>query len=266
MVFCLWLPGVCCFLSAQERATVPETVAKARIVDSQVVDLGERSITYNLVEPPVLKPEPAPSPAPPLRQPATLTAAELEEIRVWEAKSDLFLFLSCTVFDRKVTEISWWREEGEYIIWSGIDFNHLQGIVEFETATTRYSLFLAVGEDSLDSLREWDAEVSKSGLSSTLKRPLPVLPVTISLSSQYQIVKFPKTGIEPEVKAALDDLHQYYDASGEQLARQFNESEKARIAQEEWLKANPPQPKDTTINFFPIRSSHIDTRPSGGAE
>lgn len=248
----LLLPGILVF--AQEAAPLSEVVSKARVLDSQEVDLGPRSIIYNRLETPALKPQPTPATAPTAQRQAAPTAEELAAIREWEAKTDVFLFLSCTVFDRKVTEVRWWREDGEYVVWSGIDFNYLRGILDFETDTTRYSIFLGIGDESMDSLREWNAEVDRRGLSADLKRSLPVLPVLATSPPQYRIVSNPKTGIAPEAKAAFDAIHQYFHANRERLVREFEASEEARIAHEEWLKANPPQPKDTTVNFFPIKS------------
>jgi hypothetical protein len=57
------------------------------------------------------------------------------------------------------------------------------------------------------------------------------------------------------VKAALDELHRHFDANRADLIRGFEESEARRIAHEQWLRENPPQPKDTTISFFPIQSA-----------
>lgn len=250
------------------KSGLTETVAgsETRVLDSQEVDLGPRSIIYNRLETPALKPQPTPAPAPPARRQAAPTAEELVAIRAWEAKTDVFLFLSCTVFDRKVTEVRWWREDGEYIVWSGIDFNYLRSILDFETDTTRYLIFLGIGDESMDSLREWNAEVDRRGLSADLKRSLSLLPVLSSSSPQYRIVSYPKTGIAPEAKAAFDAIHQYFNSNRERLISEFEASEQARIAHEAWLKAHPPQPKDTTINFFPIRSSYTDAQTNGGAK
>lgn len=78
--------------------------------------------------------------------------------------------------------------------------------------------------------------------------------------SQYRIVKFPPTGIDPGVTAALDALHGYYSANKAQLTNEFEEAETKRLEQEAWLREHPPVPKDSVITYFPIRSSQGGSR------
>lgn len=59
-----------------------------------------------------------------------------------------------------------------------------------------------------------------------------------------------------EALRALEEIHRYYDANYARLAREYEESETARIAHEEWQRQHPPMAKDTTINFFPIESAY----------
>lgn len=213
-------------------------VSSAQVIrDSVEVDMGTRSIFYNRIETPVLKPQPTPAPVSPATVEAELTAEELAEWAAWNAKADVYLFLSCTVFDHSVTEVRWWREDGEYVIWSGIDFNHLRGAWGLETDRSRFTLILGIGDESSE---ETGAVV-------------PKVP-----AGEYRIVGFPKTGIAPEVTAALDDLHACYMANRESFRLAFEASEAKRLEDEAWQRANPPVPKDTIIHYFPIRSSYND--------
>ena len=210
----------------------------ARVLDSVEVDLGARSLIYNRVETPTLKPQPAPAPALPEPVP---TEAELAAQRAWDAKEDVFLFLCCTVYDSTLTEIRWYREDGEYVFWSRINFNHFRGVSGFETQHARYTLIMGLGDEDSEALK--------------------AIPHPKLAFAQYQVVKFPPTGFDPQVATALDALHGYYGANKIQLARQFEEAEALRLEQEAWLRAHPPVPKDTVINYFPIRSS----RNNGGS-
>lgn len=249
---------------AQSDVEKPQrTPLRLRVLESQEVDFGNRSIFYNRVETPVLKARPKPRQAP-VEPPRAPTPEELEQIRIGESKRDVTLFLSSTVYDRDVTYVRWQREDGEYVLWSSIDFNYLRGLMTFETPESRYSVFLGIGNESRKQVEEWNAQAErdpelkayskKEGIDFRLPLPPRRIPGATPARSAYQSVSVPKTGVDPEVTRALDELHRHFDANRAQLVRDFEASEIARIAHEEWVKEHPPVPKDTTINFFPIRS------------
>lgn len=252
--------------SGQDLSPDANTKPKAvfRVLDQQVLDLGNRSIFYNRVETPVLKPQPPPALAPVSRPP---TAAELEMMRKWNAKADVSLFLSATVYDRRITEVRWWRENGEYVIWTTIDFNFLRGLCQFETSDTRYSFLLGIGNETSADIAAWNAEIDKRGLPASYKHQIPTLPSLLgaaSGNSTYKVVSTPKAGNHAAVLKAFDELHRYYDANRDRLVREYEESEAARIAQEKWNKEHPPIPQDTSINFFPIKSVQTGQPMPGG--
>lgn len=246
--------GTAGFLACSHAAAQEAPEKEFRILDQEVIKIGPRSIIYNWVETPVLKPQPKPvAPLPP-RAPS---AEELALTRQWEAKSDVSLFLSSTVFDHRVTEVRWWREGGEYVIWSDIDFNLFRGLFGIETTDTRYNFFLGIGNESSADVQEWNEAVDKQRLPANLKRQIPSLPVAVTPgASSYKVISVPKTGNHVEALKALADLHRYYDANRDRLASEYAESEAARITQEQWNKEHPPLPQNATINFFPIRSVH----------
>jgi hypothetical protein len=61
----------------------------------------------------------------------------------------------------------------------------------------------------------------------------------------------------PEAGAltAIDALHAYYNANRQTLAADFEIREAEHVERANWLKAHPPAPKDTTINFWPKKNS-----------
>lgn len=224
----------CVTLASATFAAEPGALDNPRVLESVEVDLGDRSVFYNRVKTPALKPQPKPVAQAPAAVEAEPTAEELAELAAWNAKADFMLFLSCTVYDEAVTEIHWQHEGGDYAIWSGIDFNHLRGAAGFETERARFTLFLGIGDESSES-----ANVT-----------IPGVP-----TGEYRIVSFPPGGISPEVVLAMDELHAFYNQHQEQLRQAYELSEAKRLEQEAWDRANPPVPKDTVINYFPIRSS-----------
>jgi hypothetical protein len=62
-----------------------------------------------------------------------------------------------------------------------------------------------------------------------------------------------------EALAPLDALHSYHDANRERLVTEYHQREAENAAREQWLKENPPVPKDTVINFWPKKSRNYST-------
>jgi hypothetical protein len=48
----------------------------------------------------------------------------------------------------------------------------------------------------------------------------------------------------------IQSLHDVYNRELERLRTAYEGRERARIEREEYLKPNPPQPKDITLNFW----------------
>lgn len=224
--------------------------AETEVLDRQQIQLDTRTITYDRIEAPVLQPRPAPSVIPPAPM-VPPTAAEQALIDQWLAKRHDFMFLSVTVYDNGVSVARWWRPEGEYLFWSDIDFNHVR-CSDFETSQATYSLMLGVGNDSIQSLETWNATQSVHQ-----RQAIPQLPPLNGprMGSRYKIISSPQATVDHEALQGLEDLHRYYDAHKTELIQQYQQSEAARLAQEEYLRAHPPQPKNTVIQYFPIRSS-----------
>ncbi len=55
--------------------------------------------------------------------------------------------------------------------------------------------------------------------------------------------------------AGLDALHVYFDIHRQKLIEDYQKREADRVEQEQWLKAHPPVPKDTVINFWPGKTT-----------
>ena len=232
---------------AQESSMV---VKNARILDSQVVDLGNRKITYNRIEAPALKPAPTPEAAPVAAAKEYVpTAEELAEIRHWESLRYEYLGGSATIFDGIGTEFRLWTPEGEAVALSSIDFNFLQCLWDLEREGVYYNVFFFASgyspeefAEARKSEPEWAAQFGE-------------FPKEAAGMSRFTVVSAPKGEAGEKAIQALEDIHSYFDENRKQLRAAYEESEKARIAQEEWVKAHPPTPQDTIIHFFPIRSS-----------
>jgi hypothetical protein len=231
-----------------------------RVLDSQEVDLGPRSIIYNRVVTPVLKSTPVPTPAI-VTPEAPPTAAELEEMQRLESKRYAYAFLSCTVYDHEFTEVEWY-EDGQWVSFlTTIDFHYLSQLSDFETADSLYSFFMGLGDcsrEDFEGTREAFIGENKFGFH---PRPWPfglLQRQQQTGKSAWQITA--KSPASKEVMQAIDDLHRYFDANRDNLIRECKEIEAARLAQEQWLKEHPPLPKDSVVEFFPIHSRHAPDR------
>lgn len=218
--------------------------------------MGSRSIIYNRIAAPDLLPQPAPVETSKAVEAAYVpTAEEMAAVERWQQMHQVTLFLSCTVYDDALTEVRVWHGQSETVFWTTINFHYLSQITHLETATTSYFILMGLG----DSTRE-EFERQNSGL---IERGYPELVrvwpnLTPSGESEFLITSDPAS-TPPEILQAIQDLHTHFDANREALMAGYTEREAERLAREEWLKANPPQPKDTTIEFFPIQSTHSAT-------
>jgi hypothetical protein len=231
-------------IAAAEPAKGPAQPAQARqpagnfrVLQRQVVDLGERSIIFNRVAPPA----PAKAQARATQSAASPTSGTTAEVEEPQKKFEV-LSLSATVYDHRVTELRWSHDQREYRAFSNIDFNYFCGVGEIETEDTVYMLIMGIG----DQPRENAANVP--------------LPESFSPTrSEYRLSNETESAVPLEALAAMDALHRYFDSHRARLIEEHAKREAQRIAREEWLKAHPPVPKDTVINFWPKKSTLYPT-------
>ena len=204
------------------------------------VGAGGRTIILNRVTPPVLPPAP-PVPVPPTAE--EMAAADDFEAR-HPAKNHAVLFLSATVYDRKVTEIRWLGAQGECRIFSNIDFNLLSGMGGFETDETAYSLMLALDDQTA-------AEAAAKRAAKVFGKQIPQ-PEEFSATQAEYIVAEDAARKPPTAEdlTALNALHVYFDANKQRLAESYLLREKANVERQRELKEHPPAPRDTVIHYW----------------
>lgn len=220
-----------------------------QVLKRRTVDLGDRFITLNRVVPPVL-PEPPPSPQP---RPATA-----EEIAAWEAeearqprKKYEILFLSATVFDRKVTEIRWWTDKREHRIFSNIDFNLLAGAGDFETEDAVYSLMLGLGNETSEQVEGFNEYAAAQGWPKRYWREIPSPDTFSKTRAEYVIVENERhIGPSEEELKALDALHLFFDTNKQRLTEEYVKREADNAERARWLKEHPPVPQDVVVNYW----------------
>ena len=238
----------------------PASARQLRVLDSQEVILGPRSIIYNRVETPALLPQPAPaekSTAPAVEP--TPTAEELAEMQRWEVLNHVTLFLSCTVYDDQLTEVRFRHGDSDITFWSTVNFHYLSQLLDLQTKDTYYFIMMGIGDSTTEEVLQQSAELQRMGRLDLLSTPPADLLDARKAQRQSTWRITSKGPVPPEAQRAIEDLHAHFDANRDALIAARAEREAAWAAHEQWIKDNPPQPKDTVIQFFPIRSSHSPT-------
>ncbi len=219
------------------------------MLDSQEVQVGDHSIFYNRIETPKLKPEAVktdPVPAEPVR----MTAQEEEELRKWEAKFQYSPFFSVTVFDGAFSEIRWWDDGQENVVWSNVNFLHFPPFGDLETENAYYTVMVWGWETTREEMRALNAQ-AKSPLEMMALPPKELPPLGKAGPKWMAEGKLSEAAVR-----AMEDFHEYYHLHGVAMAEEYKRREAEAKAHEEWVKAHPPTPQDTIVNFFPIRSVH----------
>ena len=225
------------------------------------VKFPDRSIFYQRVAPPT-----APAARVPVTVPAAqpLSLAESTAAEARAAKKSGVLMLSATVYDRQVTELRWQVGQRQYRAWSNLDFNYLAGLGEIETADCVYFLIMALGNETRESVAEWnrfapewERQAAAQGLAEQWEiKTVPDLAKFPAGRSTYLL-----SGEAPadDSLAALDALHRYFDTHRLRLIADYTQREATRTAREQWLKEHPPVPQDTVIHFWPKKSNNYPT-------
>lgn len=231
----IWITGT---LSLHATA---QTTDSLRVLDSQEVDLGDRKIIYNRLEAPVLKP-----------QVEEASTVETPLSRVEEPPADprphFTVFCSVTTHPDGASQVRWHHGGEERVVWSNVNFRDFAPLASFQSASATYSILLAGAEIRPEEAKELKA----AGL---LEYPPASLPT--ASAGLHWIAASP---LDPEGMRMMEDFHQFYLLHGRTLAAQRREQEEANAARAAWLKANPPVPQDTVVNFFPIRSDYGNAR------
>ncbi|MEI8294448.1 MAG: hypothetical protein WCG66_10780 [bacterium] len=240
--------------------------AGKKVLDRHEVGLGNRKITYDRLETPKLKPVPTPTPVLQLVEPVP-TAAELEEMRKMAGKRFVGVFLHCTCFNNEFTEVEW-REGGVYLAFlTTANFQYLSQLSDFDTGTCQCSFLMGWGESDRAEFEAMNQVFATGRVAGRKPRSWPsslIQQQKRTGKSAWQVVS---TGpVPPEVLKVIEALHTYYDANAAKLAAEFQRREAEQAARERWLKEHPPIPRDTTVEYFPIRSSVPSQSASSGQE
>lgn len=207
-----------------------------------------RTVTIREIKPVALPPLPEPM----ARGELELTAEFRERVAEFRAKhprSNL-LFLGATVFLTKDspprTLVRYWPggKGGGIMFWSSADFSLIAGGINAfqDTKGNHHHLMMSWSRHNVEQWSEFHARKGRL-------YQLPDLPVFSEGKATYRIV-----GEQPDAEAlvSIDALHELYNRELEQLKTAYAGRERARLERDAHLRANPPQPKDITLNYWRI--------------
>ena len=226
----------------------PKFIIPAKdVLETKVHQQGGRTITVRKINPIALPPPQEPAPQIDLTDPAVQ-----ERIAKFRAKNKgvhRSLLVGATVYRfnespaRSLVQF-WPQGQGQPVtVWSSADFALLSGFSTFVgSAGETNSLMLIWSVSNLDNRTAFHAKFA-----SQFKTPeIPQFPpgkATFVISSGDATL---------ETLASLQSLHDLYNNEYERLKTAYEGRERAQRLREAELKANPPKPKDITINYWRI--------------
>lgn len=210
-----------------------EGISDAVVIDSQEVDMGDRSVIYNRIETPELKPQET------VHQLAVGGSGD-----VAGATDREFVEMQVTVIVHpgNFSDVRWHREGGEAAIWSNVDFTHFQSLDAIEIGRVVYELRI-LSADRIGNDADGDFEMD-------VARPPPELP-SLGAGEPRWVAS---GGLSTKEREFIDFLHRYYETHGAELARESREIEQERAMREAEAAREREEAKkrDTVINYFPI--------------
>ena len=218
-------------------------IASREILSTKTHHQGGRNITIRQIKPIALPPPPAPA------EPAALTeefTQRLADYREAHPRSGM-LFLGATVYRPKDgpprSLVRYWPEGGrEITFWSSADFALIAGGIQSfaDKEGLEHHIFMSWGTVDIDQMTELLAANGRTYLA-------PEIPNFPEGKATYQII-----GQSPPAEhlAAIQALHDIYRNQHAELLAAYEGREQARIAREAYFKANPPQPRNITLNYW----------------
>ena len=158
------------------------------------------------------------------------------------------VFVSATVYDHSRTLLRCHPNGNvgkEITAWSNLDFNHFGGFSTFEVKIAAggvrcYELMVSVGDENTQQRAALFAQHGR-------QYAAPQIPVLPDDLPAYVIQD---TAPDAEAVQLIEDLHQLYRCEGQRMKAAYQARIKAEAEQRAYFLANPPVPKDVTMNFW----------------
>ncbi len=210
---------------------------------------GGRTIRVRQIQPIALPPPPEPAELP---APVEITEefrARMAEYREKHPRQRM-IALGATVYRLEdgstlsLVRASYGEGEAAPVFfWSSGDFSLLSGIGSFidKQGDTR-AMFMSWSIHDTARIAKWLAGTGR-------EYKAPVIP---ELSNEQAAYAIHEGNPDAGLLMAIDSLHEILNHDGAELRRAYEGRARAAKEREDYLKANPPQPQDITVNFWPI--------------
>ena len=223
----------------------PKFIVPAQdVLKTKTHQQGGRTITVRRIAPIALPPQVKAAPPVNINDPAIQgRIAKFIE----ESPADEFLCAGATVFHPKdsapLSFVQIWPQgKGESItLWSSADFGLLSGV----------SSFLGSDGGTRSLMLMWSASETdtRASLQTELGPDAPKIPLLPPGKATFSIISGAPS---PQTLTSIQSLHDIYNNEHARLAAAHEGRQRAQLQQEAELKANPPRPKDITLNYWRI--------------
>jgi len=225
------------------RDTAPEAHAQKpaqdfRVLSESTVRLPDGgSVTFKQVEPPPFVPKP--------KAPAVLEQVEeltLEQLAELQRHASVVLSISASVHDGGFTVLRWTSGDSPRVLAvCNVDFRHLAGLGNLETAVADYFIIMGIGADA-SPLTAAEARAAK-----TLPADdWPSFALLDGTQAQAADAQAPL--------AAMEALLEFYHAHQADLIAKYQQRETEAAARELAARnAPPPPPRQSVIHFWPLQ-------------
>lgn len=232
--------GICSILFLQ-AATLQSTPPIGEVLIRQEVEVGERKVILERVNPPASRAATTSS---------LSVRVEVVDDPVLEPEPEILL-LSCTVHCGEMTEVRWHTALGEFIAWSSINF-HLFGPVDHLVHGGRaWSLSYGIGDET-------EPTPSLLAYRQLMKPDSP--------ASWYHVAQAP-AGAKSSDYSGLDALHRYFDGNRIDLMDRHTRLTQENAAAAARRMTNPPVKSNAVIRFWPLKSAlHLGVNTEKGGE
>jgi hypothetical protein len=235
-------------------------VAAQDVLSTTTQEQGGRTVTIQEIKPIALPPPPPPTEIISAGQDAEFSR-RLAEYRENHPKNEL-LFLSATVYRSKEspprTLCRWWPQGGRGAItfWSSADFALIAGGINAfaDSNGDRHHTLMGWGNVDLDIMDEIYAARGRN-------YQAPDIPKFPEGKASFQIIGDISPSAEELI--VLHSLHDIYNKEHDRLQTAYEGRERVRMEREAHFRANPPQPKDITLNYW---RTETHTEAKGGSE
>jgi hypothetical protein len=230
----------------QRQAKVAE-LESATVIESFEADLGDRKVVFNRVVPGSGQTTTTAKAASVTMAKASSDALSQAEIvrlsKEVDSRENFSIFLNAEVFSGPVSELRWQYKGKEYVAYANVDFKYFSGLSDFESTNAHYSVLLAASDGSRARLKN-----SASG------QWVPSIEDFSAEGIEYLVLE-DQASEDDSAYGVIAAMLSYYAEHESEMIVSYQRAEALREAKKRYLEANPPQPRDTIINFSPIPES-----------